>query len=743
MPAPQPPPQHAPPVLAAALLGGGLACGATSLWLARFDVAGFVEQKITRAQGTISAETAAWLRNSHFAGGLLSAGLVLGVLGTFLFFFRPPLQRALKRFTPAGAWVPAAVASLAGLLYYFPTLSSGYFRYDDFELLGVARDGPFWSAFWQPHGDHVLPLTRVLAFLGFKLFGVTAWPYNLWLLFCLCGVLVTGILLLAELGISRPAQLVFAVLVIFWSPWAEMMSGYYILSTYLLIAGLGLATCWCYRRWRRAGGAAYVLGLGGCVLLAPLIDVSGCYVIGACGVFLAADFAGRPRETRFQSWLHQHRHLLGGLALAVAVSGAGLLYAYRVVNPGIFLGMAGGAGRTPVQLIRDVAYVFDVGVLLSLVTPFVYARLPAALLGTLAAAVFILGLAGLIAAMRSAASSRRWVLGAMLLVVLGTCVMVSLGRPPVDTWIVRWAAKHICPAYIWLCLLGAAGWDTFWQKIEGRRRLLFAELTVIGLAVFVIAQSAFGLLGMAVAFPPFGYPAEIRDAGRRRAAVDMLRQQVVGAMADRLGTGAVVPVLDGKYIQAAYPSLFSYNLSHYEPFFAGQSRGLGFVRNPAMQPWHTGAVRTVPVLRDAVSPAFIRMLDEDQTLRAFYLREVPLEARSRGESNSAGEPGVASDGTTQIELRPEAWDPETAPLLRLAVSDTGSAVEIPVTVVFWSERLNADWRGTVVLHGTAGGESEVDLRQVYAFSLSRRVAHLRVILPKPGRYWIRLAEVSP
>ena len=743
MPAPQPPPPENPPVLAAALLGGGLVGVGAGLWLARVDVAGLVEEKITRAHGTISAETAAWLRNSHFAGGLLAAGLGLGVLGALYYFFRPALLRTLKRFTPTGAWVPAAAAGLAGFLYYLPTLSSGYFRYDDFELLGVARDGSFWSALWQPHGDHVLPLTRVLALLGFKLFGGTAWPYNLWLLLCLGGTLLGGLLLLGELGISRPAQLVFAVLMIFWSPWAEMMSGYYILSTYLLIAGLGLFACWCYRRGRRTGGTAEVLGMSGCVLLAPLIDVSGCYVVGACGVFLAADFAGGPRETGFRPWLHQHRYLLGGLVLAVGASGAGLLYAYRVVNPGVFLGMAGGTARTPLQLIRDVAYVFDVGVLLSLVTPFVYARLPGALLGTLAVAVFILGLASFIAAMRHAAKPHRLVLGAMLLVVLGTCLMVSLGRPPVETWIVRWAAKHICPAYIWLCLLGAAGWDAFWGKIPGPRRPLFAELTVIGLAFFVTAQSAFGLLGMAVAFPPFGYPAEIRDAGRRRAAVEVLRRHVVGTMADRLGPGAVVPVLDGNYIQAAYPSLFSYNLSHYEPFFADQSRGLTFVRNAAMQPWRTVAVRTVPVLRDAVSPSFIRLLDEDQTLRAFYLREVLLEARTRGENFPAGGPGVASDGTTQVELRPDAWDPETAPVLHLAVRDTGTAGEIPVTVIFWSDRLNADWRGTVVLHGSAAAESEVDLRQVYAFSLSHRVARLRVLLPIPGRYWIRLAEVSP
>ena len=64
-------------------------------------------------------------------------------------------------------------------------------------------------------------------------------------------------------------------------------------------------------------------------------------------------------------------------------------------------------------------------------------------------------------------------------------------------------------------------------------------------------------------------------------------------------------------------------------------------------------------------------------------------------------------------------------------------------MIFWSERLKADWHGTLLLRGTTGQVTEVDLRQVYAFSLSRHVANLRVILPQPGRYWIRLAEVSP
>ena len=89
--------------------------------------------------------------------------------------------------------------------------------------------------------------------------------------------------------------------------------------------------------------------------------------------------------------------------------------------------------------------------------------------------------------------------------------------------------------------------------------------------------------------------------------------------------------------------------------------------------------------------------------------------------------------------------PETAPRLRLVMRtiDGSAPQEIPVAVVFWSQCLNADWRGTLVLRRTAGYAAEVDLRQVYAFSLSTRVADLRLLLTKPGRYWFRLAEVTP
>jgi hypothetical protein len=671
-------------------------------------------------------------------------GLLLAGLGALAILLRAKLHQIVDRFA-AGRIGPGGVVA-AGLLvvaWYFPTLHGGYFRYDDFELLTVAQDQAFWTSLWQPHGDHVMPLTRVLAWVGLKLFGVAAWPYNLWLWFCLGGVLVAGMLLLGEMGVSRPAQWIFVTLVVFWSPWAEMMTGYYILSTYLLIALLGLTAAWLYLRWRRCGRTGDVAALAGCILLAPLIDVSGCYVIGIGGVFLGLDLAGRAGTEGFRSWLIRHRFPLGALLVAVVAVASCLLYAYQVVNPGVFLGMAGEESRSLVQLVRDLAYLFSSGTLLSMVTPFVYARLPGGLLGGLTIAVLGLWLVFFIAALRSATQPRRLMLGAILLVVLGTGLMVCLGRPTSGTWVVRWAAKHICPVYLWLCLFVVAGWDTLWLKLTSQRRRTFAELTVVGLMGFVAAQTAFGLLGMAVAFPPFGYPAEIRDAGRRRAAVERLRDDVVGMMAKHLGDGGVIPTLDGNYLKATCPSLFSYNLSHYSPFFGHQPGRPELVRNPAMQTWHATTVRTVPVLREAVSPALPRLLADDPVLRSYYFAEVPLEARSLAANRPPGGTRVESDGSSIVSLRAEAWDPEVLPRLQLAAEDRDAAGNLTVTVVFWSELLQADWRGTVALSQIPGQTTEVDLRQVYAFALSPRVANLRVILPEPGRYWFRLAEAAP
>ncbi len=721
------------------LFVAGLGCSAAALWARHTDVAGLLGARIARAGGELAPQTIARLHSGQTSTLLLVTGLALLALGGAVLRFRTTLSRLVERVL-ALLFGPTVVAvNVVMVLWYLPTLTRGFFRFDDFELLTRAQAGGFWATVLLPHGDHVLPLTRALAWLGYKLFGVTAWPYNLWLWLCMGSVLTTGLFLLEELRTSRAAQGVFAGLVIFWSPWAEMMAGYYILSTYLLIAALGLACSWFLLRWQQAAKLRHGLGATGCVLVAPLVDVSGVYVAALAGVWLGLDLVAVGERAGWFSW---NRPLLLGLGAAVIGSGGCLLYAYQVVNPGVFLGMAGQTDRGLGELARDLAYLIGSGTLLSMVTPFVYARLSVGLLAGLTAGVSLAFVVFLGRAWLASDRTRRLALLAMGLVIGGCALMVVLGRPPSDSWTVRWAAKHICPVYLWLCLLLATGWDSLRAACTAQRRGVMAELTVIGLLGFGALQTAFGALGLLVAFPPFGYPAELRDAERRRAAVAELRTEVT-ALSARLGPDAVVPTVDGAALQAACPSLFSYNLSHYRPFLGEAAEALTLVRTAAMQPWHTAAVRTVNNLRAAVSPDFLRLLAAEPRLQRLYCAEIPLVGHTSREDIGAGNVlTVEREGGTEFVLKAGSWDPESMPRLLISRADGPGGTLPKTTVIFRSGLLKRDWRGIVQTEEATGPTVAVDLRQTCAFALSEEVADLRVVLATPGRYRFRLAPAD-
>ncbi len=745
-------------VLAIFLFTTGLLCAVVSgaAWLADIDAPELIRQALQRAQGTVSDETMFWLRSLRPLRTLTLTGVALLLSAVIAHFARRPLQARFARAPePAAAvrerpWILAACIALLVATQFHSTLRSGYFRYDDFELLAVAGDDLSWNVLWSLHGDHVLPLTRLLAWSALHLFGTAPWIYNLFVLVCMGGLLFSACRVLAALGASRAAQAVFLVLVVFWSPWAELMSGYYILSSYLLITWMSLVAFHSHLSWRRTHRTGPVAVLLLCLLLAPLVDISGAYVPAAGAVFVALGIFRENQKASLHDRLVAHRWPIAAVVSATVISAAWLFHVYAHVHPNTFLGMAAGEGRSLTRTLLDLLYAFDAGLLLSMVVPFVYARMPLILLGVLGVGVAIAGFWFMRSVTLKADRGRRSSVLAIALVLAGVCLMVVLGRPSEQTVVVRWAAKHIGPAYVWLCLLLAFGWDTLWTHSRSRARL--TECTVIALVVFSMTQTAFGMLGMAVEFPPFGYPAEIRDAQRRRTAVTELGRDIASKLVDNTGAPLTAPTLDGRYIERAYPSLFSYNLSHYLSFFGAVAPRLNLVRNPVMQRWHTGAVRTVPVLRDTVSPLFLERLKTDETLRGFYLAEVSLNFEPSVPSVTtsmmahppSGPAELASDGGLEIPIRDSAWDPETAPVLRLWIErKAGDNRPVNLTVVFFSELTGADWHGRLDYPGTVTGALQVDLRQIYAFSLSRQVSRLRIVLAAPGHYRLHAAEIIP
>jgi len=569
----------------------------------------------------------------------------------------------------------------------------------------------------------------------------------------MAAVLLTGARVLADLGASRSAQLLFVVLTALWSPWAELLSGYYILTCFVVIVWLSLVAWLAYRRWQRERSAGSLLVFGAAQLIAPAIELSGLYVIAAAAVFVGIELIDTTRVPKLRARIKTQAPALAVIAFAAGLSAAAMAYVYLVLHPGTFLGMASTGGRSLVRITVDLFYAFDVGLLVAMVVPFIYARLPGLLLVAAAVAAFAAWALFLAKAARVADADRRRHLLAALLVSLGICLMVILGRPPEGQIAVRWAAKHVGPAYVWLCVVIALGWDTLWRNSPARARL--AEFKLLAAVVFVGAQTAFGLLGMAVSFPPFGYPAEIRDARARRQAVEALRRNIVEKFQTPDLVPLSIPTLDGEFIRRRHPSLFIYNLSHYEPFFAAAQPLPRLLSGPGMQTWRTTAVQTTPRLRDAVSPRFLERLGVDPELRDYYLGEITLVPEKNSGRQTpptplpGGAPMIAGNGFAERMVRAAAFDPEETPRLFIWVSRTSKTASssgsppIIATIVFNSEISGGDWSGRIELPADPACPLVIDLRQVYAFSLSRQVSRLRLIVSEADSHRLHLVKLSP
>lgn len=722
-----------------------------------------------RAAGTVlPAEAAGGLNATDLRHSLLVGGAGLMVLAVVLLLLRPRGAKLLAAATPAlarlhrgdwlASWLVPVMAGVVILVRFAPTLANGFFRYDDFEFVTVATTTPLWQAVGQPHGDHVMPLTRVLFHLGATLGGVNPLLYNLASLVVFWAVLVAGCRLLQALGASRGAEVLFASLFIGWSPWAEMLAGYYVLGVYLLITALSLTAVRSYLRWRQTGGAADALVAATAAAVAPLVDVSGWYASGACVLFLVTRPRPAPSGTPW-SWLNVHRRMVVALSVAVVIPLALTAWAYAIAHPGLFLGMSGAGARSITHTLADFAYLIGVGVGGSMAVPFVYARLPGPLLLLLAIAAVcaVVSFQGL--ALRAAGPERRRTLLALLGVVAGIGLMVALGRPSQEGLVVRWAAKHVGPAYVWLGIALCFGWDTLRRHQPERRRARFIEITLLAILLFMAVQTGVGRLGLAVAFPPFGYPAEIRDARLRRAKVAALHR-LVARLAATTDAPRTVPILEGARIQDVSPSLFRYNLSHYLPFFGADAARLDWVRNDAMQRWRTPAVRTVASLREAVPTATRLVLARDPVLREWYFGPAKLgwivsttserDGRSDSPRLGAGERQpdgswlVVSDGRTELVVERSAWDPESRSRLRLAADWVGgNASAIRIEVAFRADLLAAPTSATLSIPRLGLVAGEVDLLQLPAFALSGQVSDLRLRLVTPGRYRFTQLELAP
>ena len=266
-----------------------------------------------------------YARGLQFLAGWISLTLLLG-LGAWL---------GLRRWQPAAAgpprgrgdrawqfllapvnlprdwiWlVPVGIALLLATDYV--GFTQGFFRWDDFSFVQVARDGlPLARQMSLYHNDHSLPLLRlwiagVVTWAGpDATAGTLARAFNLVNFLTCLGVLLAGAALLADFGVKRLAAIGFMFFAWCWPGWGEFTTGFYTLIVYPQTLVCGLIAILLLGRYRRRGGRGWLAGGLLALLIAGGLDISGIWVVVAAAGFAWAGPADPPASgRRLWPWL--------------------------------------------------------------------------------------------------------------------------------------------------------------------------------------------------------------------------------------------------------------------------------------------------------------------------------------------------------------------------------------------------------------------------------------------------------
>lgn len=649
-------------------------------------------------------------------------------------------QSRKKRFLA----VALAVTPLVFLTRWFGGIH-GTFMYDDLDILSVVRTMPLAQSLWLVHGDVPIPLFRIFFAGMYVLFGVNEAWWNLYFLALVLAVSLTALAILISVDANLIVSALFFLTTISAAVWNyDPTVGYYSMSMYSQIGLLGLLGILAMIRWRSGGSVVYKWLALSVSVVAPFIHPSGAYVPVAVGAFAYVNELARPGAgwSPLRMFDADFRWLTIGLGMGLLAFAA---YFASVVHNKAFLSMA-HSPLSAAALIKSSWFLFSQGVALELYRPLIF-PLRRADLATQSVAAVAFAFAFAIAGFLNVTRAQRRTYLALLAPSVIVIIVVSLGRrlTGIDD-VVNSVGKYSTYAYLWFSIASFYLLSCLVGKIPLRWRETSAVLAVlIAVAIFVQYKRQDNIFRT--------------EAIRRGQQMDHL-VGVFRNYADSTAHAPMhIPTLDGNFIYPAHAVLlFKYNLAHYRPFFQGFDDRLTLLRNDAMDNWGKEGTRTVPSLREATDPAFVRALQTNSDLQSLYLDSVELEPRNTVRpdaqplrldeltienanviSRTANSVSFTTAGGASAMLMPGDWDPEQLHVLSMNVStspEKHTPGETTQFEVLFEGQLPIPYLPNRIAVPEGGGVVSVDLLQLYSYSLNPRVGKLSLRFPLAGGYVI-------
>jgi hypothetical protein len=676
--------------------------------------------------------------------GFLESAVFLVILFTVLIFCERQIGQWVKKvaiaFERATSTKKAVLVLLASFIIAFAIHSTnvlnGYFLNDDFEVVGVNRLYSVSDSLTVPHGDHTIPLFRLEMNTLLDLFGQNPLPFNFFVFFAFALVPFFTYLIFRRLGLGMLSFIAFFIIYVGATSWADILTGYYDISTYLQISFFCTVSIWGYIGWKQSGIDMYLLAYAFGVLAALFIDLPGIWVYPVLLLltFVFFTFQGKNTTDIALRYIQENKKPLLILAVIGILFAVFMAYNFQASGSKTFVNTTDDSKSSFIRYSGNMMKFYSTTLTQALLIPNVVKIVghpsiiekvrPVWLV--LDIILFFMSIYTIVYIYRHADARRKrfivWIL--LSLFILLTLIVV---KRPINDFVFDADFKYGAMPYYFYSILIVLFLTTLVE-----RNKISVPMCMVLLALIFSTQNALG----------FEAIKKSEEGKARRIAVESFGQSFFGELEKIHGDlPLAIPNLAGNFIYREIAA----SLADYVLFFNVRSH-IKLLENSAMRPdTKTKTVTRVQSLRAATDKAFIEALKKSETLRSYYFYPVRMshETYSNGATSTKSftQAPVISKyaGHDFITLQSFVVDPEENHIVTIEFETTDIPGNLELSFYFNNDFGVTDRAGYIKVDDSIGYIRDngkryyhltTDLLQLYSYSLSTTVSNIRLLVPE-------------
>lgn len=612
----------------------------------------------------------------------------------------------------------------AALLFLLnaPGIIYGTFLIDDYKMYAIATERSVWELFWLPINDHVIPLFWLELKAIFAVIGPNP-PFLNFPLFIPAIVAIGGAsLLLRMLGFGPSTLVILLGTFATTSIVSHQLYGFYAVAPYFQVLALFVLSLISFvRSWQSPRFARLYLALSLVLLsMTLLLESGGIWTPPAYVLFVYAFHTLHAGAWSIRAFLQKH---LGTLLAAFAITIAYL--AYLIVLPRYTPESFIGFDRLPISFgtVLELYHVVTAGTLLSLFAPrlglIVSQPRLAEFIMPWHIGMFFLFSAFMVVVLYAwwrGSERARVLVPYFTLMMLGTALLVAIARPSSNPAAFYRDQNLLFPLFFLSLALTVFAHEWIRSASQEAAQRARALAVAVFLIVVFVSQHVFS----------FYKELYWNDITFNRSLVERMRETVTPAL-NELASSAesplVVPSVSGFFLASGY---------HQIPELSAFSTFIGVSNVVAWLPIYNGPYGA------STSPAFIAALRHDDRLRQWYFSNGEMQEKCTTEPFE----GVRASAEANKPVRlASSLDPARQHMLYLDIEAKDAPEKIFIDVSFDNDFNATGTRGHIRLDQYTKPVlpdrryiCSVDLNEIPAFALSRKVRDVSVTITSSGSY---------